>query len=70
VSERKRTRDQILADIVDLLSGGLEKMPAEERERRLGAFRELVDREEKRSSARPKAASASRTLRKPRRIPA
>ena len=70
MSERKKTRSEIVSEMTDIICSHLEKMPAAERKSRIKAFGEAINRGGKRSSARPKAASVSRTRRKSQRIPA
>ena len=70
MADKKKTRAEILSQMTDIIRTHLNKMPAAERKSRVRAFKEVVSRDAKRSSNRPKAATAARIPRKSRRIPA
>lgn len=67
--ENKKSPNDIVAEMTDIVMGHLEAMPVEERKQRTAAFKEVITRDEKPECARPKAASSSRTGRYSRRIP-
>lgn len=70
MAEKKRTGAAIVSEMTDIIVGHLETMPAEERQARVKAFKEVINHDEKRVCTHPKAASSSRTGRSSRRIPA
>jgi hypothetical protein len=59
VAEKKKTKAEIVSEMTSIIVGHLETMPTEERKQRIGAFKEVLSRDEKRGGTRPKAASAA-----------
>jgi hypothetical protein len=70
MSERKRTRAEILSEMTSLIGKHLDKMPPEERKERIKAFGEIFNRDGKRPNAHPNTSSISHNQRKSQRIPA
>lgn len=70
MAANRRRQSEILSEMTDIVSEHLLKFPANERKAKIKAFEKVINRGGKRASARPKAASTSRTQRKTRRIPA
>jgi hypothetical protein len=57
--KKKRSRTRIVDEMTQIIVGHLENMPLKERNQRLSAFSEVLNRGAKRGSARPKAASSA-----------
>jgi hypothetical protein len=67
MSQAKKTRSEILDEMVSIVAAHLEKMPVAERKQRVAAAARFVNRGEKRAASRPKATSSSRIRAKSRR---
>ena len=66
----KKKQTAVLSEMTDIIARHLSKLPSEERKTKIEAFEKTINRGVKRASARPKAASTSRTPRKTRRAQA
>ena len=70
VPGKNKTRTEILSEMSNMICFHLDTLPMNERKSRIRDFKEVINRDEKRSNNRPKGSRVSRTLRKSQRIPA
>jgi uncharacterized small protein (DUF1192 family) len=61
VENKKKTRDEIASEMTKIIVGHLEKLPVKEQEKRIAAFKQVI--ESGVGKNRPKVASALRTQR-------
>ena len=64
MADKKKTGTDIVSEMVSLIVGHLEGMPVDEREERIKALKEVINRGAKRARAHPKATSDFRTRQK------
>jgi hypothetical protein len=70
MSDKTRSRKEIIEEMTQMIAGHLAQMPPDERKSRLDAFEAAIKGGEKRAGNRPRVRRASRTRRSSRRIPA